>query len=514
MGQLNQAKALLKKTIKQLPNEPSVYNSLGNILRRQGKDKDAIVAYQKATALNPNYPGALSNLGNAYLSQEKFTEAKQSYQKAIEVDPQYPDAHFNLARLLVSEGSLDEAIKHLTTVIETIPQHGAAQGLLGNLYIEAGDYQNAAKHLSIRTTIQPHHTDSQQALGNAYIKLEQYDLAVNHLSQALAQNPALDEIEHQLATAYLMSGQRDNALRHYLRQVEHAPHLDSLYNIGVILSDQQRHSDALGYFEQLLERDPDHLSTHLNMAAIYLKQSNLQKAINHYQKALTVDPNNAETKHILHALNQDELPNQAPTEYLQNLFDQYAPGYDKHLLEILRYDVPQQIHTLVVNEVNPHDHSLRILDLGCGTGLIAEQFRSQAKEMIGVDVSASMLEAAKRKGLYQQLLNQSVEEALDNFKEIDLVIAADVFPYIGNLKEIFQKTHHVLKPNGHFAFSIEKTLENNYILQKNIRYAHSKSYIESLSSDYGFEVISANNSILRNQLQKPLEGYIFLLKSI
>ena len=46
----------------------------------------------------------------------------------------------------------------------------------------------------------------------------------------------------------------------------------------------------------------------------------------------------------------------------------------------------------------------RVLELGCGTGLCAALFRSAAARLVGVDVSARMLERARARGLYDELL--------------------------------------------------------------------------------------------------------------
>lgn len=513
MEQIKEAKAFIKKAIKRQPNEPSLYNSLGNLLSRQNKLDEALNAYQTAIELNPQYPGAFNNLGNIYIKLNKPTEAIAAYQQAIKIDDLYPDAHFNLARIFMAQGKTTEAKTHAEKVLTITAKHAGALGLLGTLELGLENHSRAIKLLQKRIMLQPSNAEAYKALASAYLQAKDYKNTINTIHQALQLEPKLSEGHQIMATAYLMDENREKALMHFMQQIEQEPNVESLYNIGVILSDQQRINDAISYFQRALQMDPNHLSSHLNIAALYLNKQKINDAIKHYSVVQQKDPNNREVEHILHALKQDEIPESAPAEYLQNLFNQYAPSYDKHLQTILDCQVPKQLYELVFNYANPEDHSMKILDLGCGTGLCGELFQPLAKEMIGVDVSPAMLEIAQQKNLYNELLPETIQEALPKYHQLDLIIASDVFPYIGDLTETFKAANHALRTDGLFSFSIEKTLtDNSYQLQKNIRYAHNPKYIQQTAKACGFELIMENNSILRKQRDICVEGYIYLLK--
>src|SRR3990167_5506288 len=485
LGNLRRAAAFINSAIKRLPEEPSLYNSLGNILGRQTKIEEAITAYQHAIKINPHYPGALSNLGNCYLRLQQLPQAEKFYQQALAIDADYPDAHFNLARLYLQEEQIETAISHLEHVIRIAPQHAAALGQLGHIYLQQGDYQRAMVYLNKRILIQPT-TESYYALASAALKIQDFLEAIDALEHCLALDPTHEEAKAMLANAFYLKGDKDRALACYLQRLAHGPHLESLYNVGVILFEKQRHHEAIDYFQQALLIEPHYLPTHLNLAALYLSKKNLATAIQHYQSAQQLDPENREIQHILHALTQDKIPTTAPTQFTANLFNQYAPNYDKHLLEQLDYQVPRELHRHVMDCINPKDNSLRILDLGCGTGLCGELFYASAKELIGVDVATAMLDIAKSKHLYQQLIHEPLETALLRFTECDLILAADVFHYFGEITRVFHAVYNALKLGGFFAFSIEKTAHAPYLLQTTIRYAHNKNYIESFSSQYVF----------------------------
>jgi predicted TPR repeat methyltransferase len=79
------------------------------------------------------------------------------------------------------------------------------------------------------------------------------------------------------------------------------------------------------------------------------------------------------------------------------------------------------------------------LDLGCGTGLSGQAFRSLVNRLEGVDISSKMVALAEQKKIYDAL---NVGEILDYLKPsttyYDLFIAADVLAYFGNLAPLFE----------------------------------------------------------------------------
>jgi len=94
----------------------------------------------------------------------------------------------------------------------------------------------------------------------------------------------------------------------------------------------------------------------------------------------------------------------------------------------------------------------------------------------------------------------------------DIVLAADVFVYIGDLSLIFSMLKTSIRHNGIFAFTVEDQNDNaEYILQTTGRYAHSVNYITQLCQQFGF-TIKANDAITpRWQAGTPIAGRLFVL---
>ncbi len=503
----------LDKAITADPNTAALYNSKGNVFLRLGKLEDAITQYHKAIELDAKYAVAHNNLGKAHYEQEKLDQARECYEKAITLNPNYSDAYYNLGILLAKLGENKAAIAALNRTIQLAPERAAAYGQLAEVYMNKGNYQKAIENYHQRIEHQPEHTESYHVLGQAYLQNQQPEEAITAFEQTLALQPKHPECNHNLANAYLQSGDSNKALNYYFRQLEIEPMIESYYNIGVLLMHQNRHKESLQYLERVAEMDPDYLPVHINLGALYLKMNRYPDAIKHYEAALKIKPDDAEIQHILTAISKGETPEKAPTEYLQHLFDQYATYYDKHLTKHLKYQAHELLYKAIHEESDIDAPEWTILDLGCGTGLCGELFKSFARRLIGIDISEQMIAAAKEKNVYDELKVQEVEAALDTFKDNDFIVAGDVFSYIGKLDNVFKKAKAALKPNSLFAFTVEKTYTEPYELQQTIRYAHSKKYLESLIKTNGFQTLRFDTIVLRKQKNVPVEGYLVLLIS-
>ena len=208
-------------------------------------------------------------------------------------------------------------------------------------------------------------------------------------------------------------------------------------------------------------------------------------------------------------------PATLPRPSLTDLFDRYAPDFDEMLVNTLKYQVPQQIADAVAAARKGTDAKpIDILDLGCGTGLCGKLLKPIAARMCGVDLSAGMIEKARQRGIYDQL---DVGELLDVMKRsprsFDLVIAADVFIYVGDLAEVFESAAACLRPGGLFIFSVEAGIGERYNLGRAARrFTHSAPYLRRLAAMCGFEEVSFAPVVIRMERGQIVPGYLPVLR--
>ena len=516
-GDYVKAQTYIERALILEPNVPSFHNNLANALKNQGRVDDAIYHYKKALELEPGNAAANNNLGIVYYQNKQYPEAISSYEAALYIKPDYTDAHYHLGMALLHVDQTKRAITHFEAILSLDQTHTEAHYQLGQIYHQQNNLDKALGYYTACLGLEPEHVESHHGLAAAYANLGDLKQARDYFEKTLQYQADHHEARFNFASLLLNQKKLNEALMHYLHLLDNQPSLDVYYNIGVIYMDQDRHDDAIQYFNEALAFNPDHLETHINIAAVFLKKEDFQNASKHYEIVFKHQPDNPEIAYILNAINQNEKTgkkfNTAPDQYVKNLFDQYAPHFDKHLTEYLYYQAPEQLYRVVTTLLGDVSEEWLVLDLGCGTGLCGSLFRSLAKKLIGVDISEKMLAIAKEKDIYDILQTSEMVAALSGYNDLDLIIAADVLPYIGDLKYLFPGVGRALTSQGWFAFTIEKTNISPYELQRSARFAHAQGYIEQLAGEYNFNVLHRSSVILRNNRNQVVEGVIYVLSS-
>jgi predicted TPR repeat methyltransferase len=196
-----------------------------------------------------------------------------------------------------------------------------------------------------------------------------------------------------------------------------------------------------------------------------------------------------------------------PAAFVETLFDQYAAEFDAALVERLGYRVPELLQeALLAAGCANFAHAV---DLGCGTGLMGERLRGMASFLAGYDISAGMLKEAEAKRIYDRLQRQDLQMLQALSPIADLVTAADVLMYVGELERLFCRVSELLVPGGHFAFSVElNDGPGELVLRSSRRYAHSRGYVERLLAEKGFLPLSLTTSTIRMDRDEPVTGLI------
>jgi len=199
-------------------------------------------------------------------------------------------------------------------------------------------------------------------------------------------------------------------------------------------------------------------------------------------------------------------PSAAPRAYVQALFDDYADSFDEHLVDVLGYQAHRQLVTPLAGlQSRPFDAAL---DLGCGTGLCGPLLRPIARQLEGVDLSQPMLDRAAARGVYDRLVCADLVEHLQRTaSRHDLVVAADVFIYVGELDTVFAGVVRVLRPGGVFCFSVEHAEDDRPVaLNAQLRYAHSLPYLQGLAQFHGLRLLRSVAEPIRKDRTQTIPG--------
>ncbi len=264
--------------------------------------------------------------------------------------------------------------------------------------------------------------------------------------------------------------------------------------------------------------DEEALAEAYNRALAHEKAGDVDAAVKAYEEVLAIDPDDHGGAAVrIAAMGRGEPPSKAPDAYVETLFDQHAEAFEDILVEQLGYAVPMMVRQrLQTLELGPFK---RLLDLGCGTGLIGEALRDMADDITGIDISENMVEIAHEKDLYETLYVAEAEDFLeDNDDEpFDIITATDVLPYLGALEPLFFGAAENLVPGGLLIFSSETLPEATmagrpYMVGPHQRFAHAETYVRERLAATGFDIVEVTDINVRMQDGNPTPGHLVIAR--
>jgi tetratricopeptide (TPR) repeat protein len=104
------------------PQDPAVFNDLGNLLVMASQNAEAETAYRQAVELDPQRVSALFNLGLLLQERGERREALRLYKQVVELEPSHAWAHYQLGALYESWDSESRAIGHYARAFALDPQ--------------------------------------------------------------------------------------------------------------------------------------------------------------------------------------------------------------------------------------------------------------------------------------------------------------------------------------------------------------------------------------------------------
>lgn len=288
---------------------------------------------------------------------------------------------------------------------------------------------------------------------------------------------------------------------------------DRRYDFGRDLMMRGDLAAAADLMAQAAELEPGFASAWFALGDLREQQGLRDDAVAAFLRARDTDPDDRHgAKLRLMRLGAENL-SAMPPGYVRALFDQYAPRFDKTLVQDLDYCGPQVLLKAVLGARHAMKRPAlfkRAIDLGCGTGLAAREFASVVDEFIGIDLSPGMIERARGTGLYAKLDVADMLQGLqaEDAASANLVMAADAFVYVPDLDPLLREAARVLKPQDLLAFTVETHPGEGVILGKGLRYAHGADYVRGAVADAGLVSAAITPVSTRTEGSEPVPGLV------
>lgn len=347
--------------------------------------------------------------------------------------------------------------------------------------------------------------------GNAHYQAGHFEHAERAFEGSLALLPGRASTLTNLGAARLKLGRANEALQALDEALQHDP--DNVETLGLratALAELGLKREALAAFDRLIAVNPDIAQAWSLRGSVLNELGRRDEAVRSYEQAVALGADPELHRYYLAALAHESAPSTAPRHYVEGLFDSYADGFDSQLVSALKYQAPQVLARGLAALQRRFDVAL---DLGCGTGLCGPLVKPFCVRIDGVDLSAGMLEKARALDVYAQLTHADIHEFLDQVNvPYDLVLAADVFIYVGALERVFGQVARVVPAGGVFCFSLEEASDDEgLVLRASRRYAHSQRYIRELAARHGFAVQSLVRAPVREEERVAIPGLYFWL---
>lgn len=388
-------------------------------------------------------------------------------------------AFFFEGNALFEQGQLEDAAGRYQAALALVPGRPSILANLGVTLCRLGRWPEAVTTLTQAMKADPTHRDAWVALGLSQEALSNWAGAAHALQQGVKLGAATAQIQLSLALCLLRLERPDEAMKALDQALALDPTLAEAWSQrGSLMREAGRHAEAARCFEQALAHGGDETLHRFYLASVRVGEA---------------------------------TPAQPPRAYVEALFDEYADDFQSHLIQHLKYQAHETL--LAPLRVGGQRFPL-VLDLGCGTGLCGQLIRPHADVVDGVDLAQAMVEQARASGAYRRVEQGDLLGFLRSKNELaDLVIAADVFIYVGALDEVFAAVRQRLQPGGCFAFSVELASDGQDLqLRPSLRYAHSLRYVERLAQANGFRVRQTWQAPLREDQRKPVMGLYVLLE--
>jgi predicted TPR repeat methyltransferase/Flp pilus assembly protein TadD len=444
----------LRATTILAPLDPNGWTNYGVALDRAQALPEAIAALERSLSLSHHQPDTWLLLGLTRGKMKDAEGAEAAFRIALAQEPESALVWQCLGLLKEAQKEIPEAIECFRACLQRGRATAALCANLGKLLHQTGRIAESAAAYRDAVALEP---------GNLYF--QEMARKVRFL-QLVMESPTIDEALERYRSSRVPAGE---ATGKDLEAVFHA---------------------AFGFLSGFGHRD----------AAIRLGKKHLE-----------LWPNSSSMSYLLSALEGKPGLDRAPADYIAEHFDAFAEGFDTQLVGALGYDLPEQIGASV-RAASEADRRYDAVDAGCGTGLCGPWLSPLARTLVGVDLASKMLAQAAKRGLYDELVCEDLTPfLLRSAGRFDLMTAADVLIYFGDLAPLFKAAAGAVRPGGLLVVSTESRPDGSYQVLSSGRFAHASAYVRAVAAADWIEVAVVETT-LRLEATARVPGQLFVFR--
>ena len=255
-------------------------------------------------------------------------------------------------------------------------------------------------------------------------------------------------------------------------------HSDAYTNLGILLTGQKRTREAAVCFFKVITLRPKHPEARRLLALAHCALGEVDEAVAIFEEWLKEEPDHPIARHMIAACSGRDVPARASDAFIEMTFDSFAGSFDAKLAKLF-YRAPDLVAAMLADSVAGSSKCLDVLDAGCGTGLCGPLVAPYARRLVGVDLSARMLDRARARNVYDELVKRELTAYLrESPATFDVIVSADTLVYFGPLEEVVAASANALRPGGRLVFTVEELSgagsDAGYAISSHGRYGHTR----------------------------------------
>lgn len=307
--------------------------------------------------------------------------------------------------------------------------------------------------------------------------VDRFEDSLRILESALASIPPTDKARGELALLFAQAADKtglriQQAIELAEKTIADLGPIHSLvWLIPRLVAGPGRMEDVLAAAARARDLYPDFWQSHFNMSAYLIDANREEEAVASFAR-------------ILRPYSASDAKSPA-----DNIIEQYAPLARSYGEKALHDSFSKRMADMILDILKTTE-SMRVLDAGCGTGLLGA--RIKVARLVGIDLSPDMLAIAHAGGIYDELVEGDIAAAMaartDTF---DIVASSCALYHMADLGFFFQESARLLVSGGYLFFSVDPAPDTMDIGVTPLgEYAHSRAYLRRLAAENGFVEIT------------------------